>query len=87
VEALESSNSDLASDVDTLESAKTSLESAKASLELEVATLETSVTDLEAEIEELSNQGIPGFPMSSIALGLLMSAAVVFYISKPKPII
>jgi predicted CXXCH cytochrome family protein len=87
VEALELSNSDLEGDVETLESAKTSLESAKASLESEVATLETSVTDLEAEIEELSNQVIPGFPVSSIAIGLLMSAAVVFYISKPKPII
>jgi len=52
-----------------------------------VASLESDVSGLEAEIEELSNQGIPGFPVSSIALGLLMSVAVVLYLSKPKPII
>ena len=82
VEALELSNSDLESDVGTLEAAAITLEA-------EVTSLESDVSDLEAEIEELSNQGfeIPGFPVASIALGLLMSAAVVFYISKPKPII
>ena len=59
----------------------------KSLLESEVASLESDVSGLEAEIEELSNQGIPGFPVSSIALGLLMSVAVVLYLSKPKPII
>jgi len=87
VEALEVSNSDLEGDVGTLEAAATTLEAAKTALESDVATLESSVSDLETEIEELSNQGIPGFPVSSMALGLLMSAAVVFYISKPKQII
>lgn len=87
VEALELSNSDLESDVGTLEVAATTLEAAKTTLESEVASLESDVSSLEAEIEELSNQVIPGFPVSSMALGLLMSAAVVFYISKPKQII
>ena len=36
--------------------------------------------------EESTNQGIPGFPVSSIALGLLLSAAMVIFITKPKPI-
>jgi predicted CXXCH cytochrome family protein len=79
LEALELSNSDLEEEVSTLESEKETLES-------EVTSLETRVTDLEAQVEELANQGIPGFPVSSIALGLLMSAAIVFYITKPKPI-
>jgi predicted CXXCH cytochrome family protein len=87
VEALEASNTELTSDVGALEAAEATLEAAKATLESEVTALESSVSDLEAEIEELSNQGIPGFPVSSIALGLLMSAAAVFYISKPKQII
>ena len=87
VEALAASNTELTSDVGALEAAEASLEAAKATLESEVASLESSVSDLEDEIEELSNQGIPGFPVSSIALGLLMSAAAVFYISKPKQII
>ena len=79
IEAMELANSELEDEVSTL-----ALE--KASLEGEVTSLETRVTDLEAEVEELANQGIPGFPTSSIALGLVMSAAVVFYITKPKPI-
>ena len=77
VEALDLANTALEDDVDTLTSEK-------ASLEAEVTSLETRVTDLEAEVEDLANQGIPGFPVSSIALGLLMSAAVIFYVTKPK---
>jgi len=94
LEALEASHaaaeaevSDLEGDNSDLEADKSDLEEAKTALETEVTTLESSVTDLEAEIEELSNRVIPGFPVSSVALGLLMSMAVVFYISKPKPII
>jgi ABC-type transport system substrate-binding protein len=36
------------------------------------------------EPEEAARPLIPGFPVSSIAIGLLLSAAVVIYISKPK---
>ncbi len=79
LEALEESNTELEDEVSTLASEK-------ATLETEVSTLETRVTDLEAEVEELANQGIPGFPVSSITLGILMSAAVVFYITKSKQI-
>ena len=87
LEALEASHAAVEAAHAAVEAEVSTLEGEKTTLESEVTTLETSVTNLEAEIEELSNQGIPGFPVSSIALGLLMSIAVVFYISKPKPII
>jgi predicted CXXCH cytochrome family protein len=78
LEALEAANEELESEVSTLASEKTTLES-------EVSSLETQVTSLESQVEELENQGgIPGFPVSSVALGILMSAAVIFYITKPK---
>jgi predicted CXXCH cytochrome family protein len=79
LEALELS-SDAMSDV------VSGLESEKSSLETQVNTLESKVSDLEAEIEELSAQGggIPGFPTSSIILGLLISAAALYLVIKPK---
>ena len=67
------------------------LEEAKEALEngdyADAETFASEVLDLaEAPEEETPNQGIPGFPVSSMALGLLMSAAVILFITKPKTI-
>jgi formate-dependent nitrite reductase cytochrome c552 subunit len=85
-DALELYNSALESDIDTLESDVETLGEDKASLETQVSSLESDVSALEAEIEETSRPLIPGFPVSSIVLGLLTSAAVIIFITKPKPI-
>ncbi len=77
LEALQLSNTALEDNITSLNADKTSLES-------QVGSLESQVTDLQTQVTDLQNQGIPGFPISSIVLGLLMSAAVVFYITKPK---
>jgi peptide/nickel transport system substrate-binding protein len=67
------------------------LEEAKEALEngdyADAVTFASEVIDLaEAPEEEPANQGIPGFPVSSMALGLLMSVALIMFFTKPKTI-
>jgi len=67
------------------------LEEAKEALEngdyADAETFASEVLDLaEAPEEEPANQGIPGFPVSSMALGLLMSIALIMFFTKPKTI-
>jgi hypothetical protein len=83
-QALELLSGVLESEVKALENDKVSLETDKSSLETKVSGLESDVSSLEAEVEELSSGiRIPGFPVSSIILGLIISA-VVIYLIKPK---
>jgi hypothetical protein len=69
-----------------LQTANKHLEALNNSLLSQVNSLESQVKDLQTQVTDLQNKGIPGFPVSSIALGLLASAVILFYISKPKPI-
>lgn len=88
---IEAQLNDLADEQYDITAATAKLEEAKEALEngdyANANTYASEVLDLaEAPEEEPANQGIPGFPVSSMALGLLMSAAVIILITKPKQI-
>jgi len=88
---IEAQLNDLATEDYDVTAATAKLEEAKEALENgDYADAETFVSEVlnlaEAPEEEPANQGIPGFPVSSMALGLLMSAALIMFFTKPKTI-
>jgi len=88
---IEAQLNDLATEDYDVTAATAKLEEAKEALENgDYADAETFVSEVlnlaEAPEEESANQGIPGFPVSSMALGLLMSAALIMFFTKPKTI-
>ena len=88
---IEAQLNDLAAEDYDVTAATAKLEEAKEALEngnyADANTYVNEVLDLaEAPEEESANQGIPGFPVSSMALGLLMSAALIMFFTKPKTI-
>jgi len=88
---IEAQLEELAAEDYDVTAATAKLEEAKEALEngdyADAETFASEVLDLaEAPEEEPANQGIPGFPVSSMALGLLMSVALIMFFTKPKTI-
>jgi len=88
---IEAQLNDLATEDYDVTAATAKLDEAKEALEngdyADAETYASEVLDLaEAPEEEPASQGIPGFPVSSIALGLLISAAAIIFVTKPKQI-